>query len=163
MPGSLIRWREKGWNIYMYYISRAHLKNYPHKTIAYVVMFDGALNVELADRLLKIHDPKTSFIRGVEHTVSLFFRDVSKIPVSNNIFTAHKAIYNLFCPGIYHKPHSVFKSKSYEFHNRNILFSGNDTRMSGYFNMPTRKALLTTVTSSEFNIMSLNSKLSKVV
>ena len=43
-------------------------------------------------------------------------------------------IYNIFVSGIYHKPRSVFKSKSQEFHNRNIgLFSGNETRMDGYF------------------------------
>ena len=108
-------------------------------------------------------------MRGVEHTVSLFFNDVSKIPVVNQIITAHKSIYKLFGSGIYHKPHSIFKSKSYEFHNRNIvLFSGNDTRMAGYFigmhrDLHMRKALLTTVSSAEFSTMTLNSKLSKVV
>ena len=81
----------------------------------------------------------------------------------------HEAIYNLFRSGIYHKPHSIFKSKYYEFHNRNIgLFSGNDTRMAGYFigmhtDLRTRKALLATVSSAEFSTMTLNSKLSKVV
>ena len=71
--------------------------------------------------------------------------------------------------GIYHKPHSIFKSKSYEFHNRNIgLFSGNDTRMAGYFvgmhrDLRMRKALLATVYSAEFSTMTLNSKISKVV
>ena len=54
-------------------------------------------------------------MHGVEHTVSLFFNDVSKIPVVNQIITAHKAIYKLSGSGIYHKPHSIFKSKSYEF------------------------------------------------
>ena len=73
-------------------------------------------------------------MRGVEHTVSLFFNDVSKIPVFNQMITAHKAIYKLFGSGIYHKPHSIFKSKLYEFHNRKIgLFSVNDTSMAGYF------------------------------
>ena len=73
-------------------------------------------------------------MREVEHIVSLFFNDVSKIPVVNQMITSHKAVYNLFGSGIYHKPHSIFKSKYYEFHNRNIgLFSGNDTRMAGYF------------------------------
>ena len=33
---------------------------------------------------------------GVEHTVSLFFNDVSKIPVVNQMITDYKAIYNLF-------------------------------------------------------------------
>ena len=97
-------------------------------------MFDGASNVQLAGELLKIHYPRISVMRGVEHTVSLFFNDVSKIPVANQIITAHNAIYHSFGSDIYHKPHSIFKSKSYEFHNRKIgLFSGNDTRMAGYF------------------------------
>ena len=108
-------------------------------------------------------------MRVVEHTVSLFFNDVSKIPVVNQMLTAHKAIYNLFSSVIYHKPHSVLKSKSYEFHNRNIgLFSGNDTRMAGYFigmhrDLRMRKALLATGSSAEFNTMALISKVSKVV
>ena len=106
---------------------------------------------------------------GVEHTVSLFFNYVSKIPVVNQEITAHKAIYNLFGFGIYHKPYYIFRSKSYEFHNRKIgLFSGNDTRMAGYFvgmqrDLCIRKALLATVSSDESNTMALNSKNSKVV
>ena len=43
-------------------------------------------------------------------------------------------IYNIFSSGVSHKPHSVFKSLSQEFHNRKIsIFSGKDTRMAGYF------------------------------
>ena len=76
-------------------------------------MFDGASNVQLAGKLLKTHYPNISVMCGVENTVSLFFNDVSKIPVVNQTITAHKAIYNLFGSGIYHKPHSMFKSKSY--------------------------------------------------
>ena len=101
----------------------------------------------------------------VEQTVSLFFNDVSKILVVNQMITAHKAICNLFGSGIYHKTHSIFKSKSCEFHNRNILlFSGNDTRVAGYFigmhrDLITRKSLPATVSSAEFNTMELNSKL----
>ena len=147
-----------------------HIKRIdPHQSITYVVIFDGASNVQLSGELLKIHYPKVSFIRGIEHTVSLFLNDVSKIPALNQMITYHKAIYNLFGSEIYHKPHSIFKSKSYEFHNRNIgLFSGNDTRMAGYFirihgDLWMRKALLATVYSVEFNTMALNSKLSKVV
>ena len=51
----------------------------PEKQLSYIVMFDGALNVKLAGRILKVHDPKLTVIRGVEHTVSLFFNDVSNI------------------------------------------------------------------------------------
>ena len=85
------------------------------------------------------------------------------------MITSYKAIYNLFGSGIYHKPHYIFKSKVYEFHNGSIsLFSGNDTRMAGYINgihryMRMRKSLIATVSSAELNTMSLNSKLSKVV
>ena len=132
------------------------------KSITYVVMFDGASNVQLAGELLQIRYPKITLMRGVEHTFYLFFNDVSKIPVVNQMITAHKAIYNLFGSGMYHKPHSIFKSKSYEFHNRNIvLFSGNDTRMAGYFigmhrDLRMIKSLIATVSSDEFSTIVLN-------
>ena len=82
-----------------------------HKSSTYVVMLDGASNVQLAGELLKIHYPKITVMRGVEHTVSLFFNDASKTPVVNQMITAHKVIYNWFGSGIYHKTHSIFKSK----------------------------------------------------
>ena len=97
-------------------------------------MFDGASNVQLGRKLLKVHYPKLTFMRGVEHTVLLFFNDVSKIPIVNQMISSHKMIYKIFGSGIYHKPHSIFKFKYQEFHNRNIgLFSGNETIMAGYF------------------------------
>ena len=74
-------------------------------------MFDEASNVQLAGELLKIHYPNISVMRGVEHTISLFFNDVSIIPFINHTITSHKAIYNLFGSGIYQKPHYIFKSK----------------------------------------------------
>ena len=55
-------------------------------------MFDGSSGVKLAGKLLKIHYPKISVMPGVEHTIYLFFNDVSKIPVVNQIITAHKTI-----------------------------------------------------------------------
>ena len=85
------------------------------------------------------------------------------------MITADKAIYTLFGSVVYHKPHYISKSKSYEFHNRDIgLFGGNDSRMGFYFigmhrDMRMRKALLSTDSSAEFNTMPLNSKLSKLV
>ena len=73
-------------------------------------------------------------ISGVEHTVSLLFIDVSKIPIANQMISDHKIIYNIFGSGIYHNPHSIFKSKSQDFHKRNIgIFSVNDARMAVYF------------------------------
>ena len=58
---------------------------------------------------LKIHYPKFSFMRGVEHTVSLFFNDAFKTPVVNQMITAHMAIKKLFGSDIYHKPHYCCK------------------------------------------------------
>ena len=74
-------------------------------------MFDGASSVQLAGETLKIKYPNISFMRVVEHTVSLFLNDVSKITVANKMITAHKAIYNLFGSSIYHKPNSILKPK----------------------------------------------------
>ena len=42
------------------------------------------------------------------------------------MISAHKIIYNIFGSGVYHKPHSIFKSKYQDFHNRKVgIFSGN--------------------------------------
>ena len=76
-------------------------------------MFDGSSNIQLAYELLKTHYAKFSVMCGVEHTVSLFLNDVSKIPVVNQMITDHKAIYNLFGSDKYHKSNSIFKSESY--------------------------------------------------
>ena len=57
-----------------------------------------------------------------------------KIPILNQMISSHRMIYNIFDSGIYHKPYSIFKSKSQEFHKINIgIFSGNETKMAGYF------------------------------
>ena len=128
----------------------------PAKRILDKVVFDGASDVQLSGRLLKVHYPNLTVMRGVEHTVSLFFNDVSKIHIVNKIISAHKIIYNIFGSGIYHKPHSIFKSKSQEFHNRNIgLFSGNENIMAGYFMgmhryLRMRNVLQSNISSNEF-------------
>ena len=73
-------------------------------------------------------------MRGVEHTVLLFFNNVSKISIVHQMISSHKMIYNIFGSGIYHKPHSVLKSQSQEFYNKNIdILSRNNTRRAGYF------------------------------
>ena len=83
----------------------------PRNILTDVIMFDGAFNVQLGGKLLKVHYLKLTVMCGVEHTVSLFFNDVSKIPIVNQMISNHKMIYNIFGSGIYHKPHSIFKSK----------------------------------------------------
>ena len=81
----------------------------------------------------------------------------------------HKMIYNIFSYGIYHKPHSIFKSRSQYFHKRNIgLFSGNKTRMAGYFigmhrDLRMRKVLQDTISYAEFLSIPTTTKFTKAV
>ena len=61
-----------------------HMKEIdPAKKISDIVMFDGDPDVQLAGRLLKVHYPRLTVMRGFEHTVSFFFNDFSKIPIVN--------------------------------------------------------------------------------
>ena len=46
-------------------------------------MFDGDSNFQLGDDILNIYYPKLTVMRGVEHTVSIFFNDTKKIPIVN--------------------------------------------------------------------------------
>ena len=62
-----------------------HMKEIdPAKTLSDIVMFDGASNVKIVGRLLKVHYPKLTVMRGVEHTVSvcsmMFQRYPFKVP-----------------------------------------------------------------------------------
>ena len=141
----------------------------PDKKLSDIVMFDGALNVQLAGIIFKLHSPKLTFMCSVEHTVSLFFNNVSKITIVNQIISSHKIIYNIFGSSIYHKPNSIFKYKYKEFHNINIgLFSGNDTIMAGYFmgihrDWCMRKVLQATISSAEFLSIPTTAKFTKAV
>ena len=100
-----------------------HMKEIdPEKKLSDIVMFDGASNVQLSGRILKVNYPKLTVMRGVEHTVSLFFNDVSKIPIVNKIISSHKMIYNIFGSVIYHKPHPIFKPKYQEFHIETLFY-----------------------------------------
>ena len=78
-------------------------------------------------------------------------------------------MYNIFGSGIYHKPRSIFKSKSQEFHNINVgIFSVNDTRMDGYFmgihrDLWIRKFLQSTLLYAEFISIPTNNKFDKPV
>ena len=72
-------------------------------------MFYGAYNVQLGGNISKVRYPKLTVMRGVEHTVLLFFNDVSKIPIFWQIISDHKVIYDIFGSDIHHKPHYIFK------------------------------------------------------
>ena len=132
-------------------------------------MFDGASNLQLGGKRLKLYYPNFTVMRGVEHTMSLFSNDVSKIPIVNQMISAHKMIYNIFGSGIYHKPHFIFKSKYQDFHKINIgLFSGNKTRIAGYFvgihiDLRMQEVLQATISSTEFISIPNNTKFTKAV
>ena len=44
-------------------------RNVPSQFYTDIVMFHGDSNVQLAGRLFKVHYPKSTVMRGVEHTV----------------------------------------------------------------------------------------------
>ena len=50
-------------------------KNEPTESITDIVMFDGALNLQISGQLIKNYYPNLTVIRGVEHTVSIFLND----------------------------------------------------------------------------------------
>ena len=63
-----------------------HMKDIdPTRQISDIDIFDGASNVQLSGKLLKVHHPKLTVMRGVEHTVLLSFNDVYKIPIVQQI------------------------------------------------------------------------------
>ena len=108
--------------------------------------------MQLAGRLLKVHYPKWIVIRVVEHIELLFFNDFSKIPIVNQMVSAHKMICIIFGSGIYHKPHFILKSKSQEFHNINIgIFSVNETRMVEYFIGPVGRGTIGGVVQEKYD------------
>ena len=55
----------------------------PGKYLTDVIMFDGAYNVQIGGKRLKVHYPMLTVMIGAEHTVSLFFNDVSNILILN--------------------------------------------------------------------------------
>ena len=67
-----------------------HMKKIdPNKTITYVVMFDGALSVQLGGELMKIHYSNLTVMHVVENTDSIFLNDYSKISIVNKKITDH--------------------------------------------------------------------------
>ena len=53
----------------------------PATTLSGTVMFDGASNVQLSGRLLKVHYLKLTVVRGVEHKFSLFSMMFQRYPL----------------------------------------------------------------------------------
>ncbi len=51
----------------------------PGKTLTDTFFFDGAANVQKAERILRAHFPQEMCFHGGEHVLSLFFSDLSRI------------------------------------------------------------------------------------
>ena len=68
-------------------------------------MFNGYPNVQLRGKRFKYHYPKLMVMHGIEHTVSLFFNDIVKITILNQMVIDHKPIYKSVGSSIYHNPH----------------------------------------------------------
>ena len=124
----------KIWVIHRYSIFESYQRNWHKNKLSNIVLFDRDSNFQLGVRLLKVRYPKFTVMRGVEYTVLLFFNDVSKIPILIKYFLLRGWCKILLV--------LVYITSLITCVNRNIkslriknigIFSGNNTRMSGYF------------------------------
>jgi hypothetical protein len=99
------------------------------------IFFYGASNVQKAGSILQVMYPRTTVLHGAEHVVSLFFKDLSKLPQVQDQILRHRFIYRVFGSGSMHLPYALFHKQTRKFNNgRDIgLLRAADTRMAGYF------------------------------
>lgn len=134
----------------------------PNKTLCDCLYFDGASNVQKGGRIIEAKYPRVSVMHGVEHVVSLFFSDVAKIPIVQNLIQQQKRRYNTFGSGAIHGAHAIFSVQAKLFNGGKDLglLRAADTRMAGYFmamhrDLRQKKALESTVTSAAFRDLQL--------
>ena len=60
------------------------------KYITNVFMFNGASDIQLGGDILNIRYPNMTVMHGVEHTISLLFNGVLKLPIVNQMIRAYK-------------------------------------------------------------------------
>jgi Protein of unknown function (DUF 659) len=138
----------------------------PHGVHLNAVLFDGASNVQKAGRLIEAKYPQVSVLHGIEHCISLFFADVSRLAWCQFVIINYRRLYRVFGSGSMHAPYAIFR-KTAQIFNGGVkigLIRAADTRMAGYFYalhrmLRLRPALEATVASAEF----LGLKLSKAV
>jgi hypothetical protein len=121
------------------------------------VLFDGASNVQKAGRVLEARYPQVSVLHGVEHVVSLFFNDVSRLRFVHFLIVNYRRIYRVFGSGAMHAPYAIFQKQAQTFNGGTKigLIHAADTRMAGYFlafhrMLRLKPALEATVASVEF-------------
>jgi Protein of unknown function (DUF 659) len=127
------------------------------------VLFDGASNVQKAGRVIEASYPQVSVLHGIEHVVSLFFSDLSKLPFVRFLILNYRRVYRVFGSGSMHSPYAMFQKNSQTFNGgRKIgLVRAADTRMAGYFYafhrmLRLQPALKATVSSVEFKGLKLS-------
>ena len=129
----------------------------PKKDLTDLVLFDGATNVQKAGEVIQARYPRVTVLRGAEHVVSLFFKDVAKIKAIDKMIKQYKMIYHLFGSGAHHAPYAIFQRQARLFNNGKAigLIKAADTRMAGYFKalhrmLRLKPALEATVSSLPF-------------
>ena len=108
----------------------------PNKSKFDAGFFDGASDVGLAGRIIEARFPKCTAMHGAEHVVSLFFSDLAKIPLINDVIKIYQQhLYAFFGSGARHKEHGMFIKHATNHNNgRKIgLLRASACRMGGYF------------------------------
>jgi hypothetical protein len=106
----------------------------PKGEISDIVYFDGASNVQKGGLILEQHFPRMKCLKGVEHCVALFFRDVAQIPVIKDTILRQNRLYLVFSSGIFHSAYSNFKNQTCSFNGRPLgLLRATEVRMAGHF------------------------------
>lgn len=121
------------------------------------ILFDGASNVQKAGRVIEAKYPQVSVLHGIEHVISLFFSDVSRLPFLQFAIINYRRVYHVFGSGSMHSPYAMFRKQAQTFNGglKIGLLRAADTRMAGYFYalhrmLRLKPALEATVASAEF-------------
>jgi hypothetical protein len=81
------------------------------------IFFYGASNVLKADRILQVVHPRTTVLHGDDHFVSLFFKDLSKLPQVKDQILWHRFMYLVFGSGSMHLPYALLHKQTQQFNN----------------------------------------------
>ncbi len=66
--------------------AHANTRHQKHQAVVDLVQYDGTNNVQLSSRILARHHPRITVCHGVEHAISLFFKDVFESVTSSLFF-----------------------------------------------------------------------------
>jgi hypothetical protein len=127
------------------------------------ILFDGASNVQKAGRVIEAKYPQVSVLHGIEHVISLFFSDVSRLSFVRYLIINYRRVYRVFGSGSMHAPYAMFQKQAKTFNGgvKIGLIRAADTRMAGYFIafhrlLRLRPAAEATIASVEFQGLNLS-------